>query len=238
MKIGIFYHIYQLTYHPNLSKEYWIKMYNEQINALKESDLYHACDFIQLGINGNDPVENFSDKIKVAYNNPSDKGESGTLKLIKDFCLKEENQDYKILYFHQKGITRIEGTEDVGRRDKDPVHAWRLYMEYFNIHRWMDCVEALSEYDCCGVDYQEDTFLGKFPHFSGNFWWGNASYIKTLDHSYLDDREHMIGKMLNYVCKEFWIGSGPNVKAKCLHQSGVVGGLYGTVYGPENYMNK
>ena len=104
MKIAIFYHIYQLTHHPNLSKEYWIKMYNSQIDALKESDLYHACDFVQLGINGSDLVDNFSDKIKVSYNSPSDKGESGTLKMIKEFCLKEENQDYKILYFHQKHL--------------------------------------------------------------------------------------------------------------------------------------
>lgn len=237
MKIGIFYHIYQLTNHPNLSQEYWKKMYRDQINALKESGLYSACDFIQIGINGSFPLDEEFDKVKVSYNNPSDKGESGTLKMIKDFCLREENQDYKILYFHQKGITRIEGTADVGRSDKDPVQAWRLYMEHFNIHRWKDCIDALSEYDCCGVDYQEDTFLGRFPHFSGNFWWGNASYIKNLDHSYLDDREHIIGKMLNDVCKEFWIGSGKNVKAKCLHDSGVRGGLYGTVYSPENYIN-
>ena len=238
MKIGIFYHIYQLTHHPNLSQDYWKKMYEDQINTLKESGLYSACDFIHIGINGSSPLDKNFDKVKVYYNNISDKGESGTLKMIKDFCFKEENQDYKILYFHQKGITRVEGTEDVGRRDKDPIHAWRLYMEYFNIHRWMDCIEALSKYDCCGVDYQEETFLGRFPHFSGNFWWGNASYIKTLDHSYLNDREHIVGKMMNDVCKEFWIGSNPNHKPLCLHNSKVIGGLYGLVYGSENYKNK
>jgi hypothetical protein len=49
-------------------------------------------------------------------------------------------------------------------------------MLYFNIIKWRDCLNALIEYDTCGVDLRSEPVL----HYSGNFWWSKASNINSL----------------------------------------------------------
>lgn len=125
----------------------------------------------------------------------------GTLRWIRDYS-KNNPEDY-ILFFHTKGITHFtQATED-----------WRKYMEYFVIEKWKDCVQKLDEgYDCCGVLWNTDTPIGIWPHFSGGFYWAKASYINTLNHSYIDSEWRYM--------MEFWIGSNPNAKVFEFHNSG------------------
>lgn len=147
-----------------------------------------------------------------------------TLRWVRDYA--KDNPDDYILFFHTKGITH----------DNPAINDWRLYMEYFVIDRWKDCIEKLDEgYDCCGVMWNKDTPVGDFPHFSGAFYWAKGSYINTLDHDYIDSawRYHM----------EFWIGSNPNAKVYEFHNSGlnnkenlIVGKSHYTIrYPQENY---
>lgn len=124
-----------------------------------------------------------------------------TLTWIKKYAA-ENPEDY-ILFFHTKGITH----------NNKAITDWRHYMEYFVLDRWRDCIQKLDEgYDCCGVLWNTDTPIGLHPHFSGAFYWAKASYINTLDHSFIDSewRYNM----------EFWIGSNPNVKVFEFHNSG------------------
>lgn len=158
---------------------------------------------------------------------PDNKEETNTLKWIRDYS-KENPGDY-LLYFHTKGISVYSpGTE-----------SWRRYMEYFVLENWKDCIARLKEgYDCCGVMWNTDTPIGMHPHFSGNFWWANTSYINTLDHKLLDSDWRYD--------REFWIGSGPGVKPFEFHNSGLNNkksliegkGHYDVEYPRSNYEKK
>lgn len=180
MRIGIFYHVYQ---YPG-----WYSLVNEQLKILQASGLYSSSDLIHIGINGDDYFPFTDIKYKIVHNTNTELQEAPTLAALRQFC--EENDDYAVLYIHTKGITqKTSETED-----------WRKLMEYFCIERWQECLEKLETHDTVGCLYMDECYLGFYPHYSGNFWWANSSYIRTLDHSYLTE-----GIRNN---REFWIGTG------------------------------
>jgi hypothetical protein len=194
--IKIFYHAYLINNYKDII--------TEQLTNIFYSELYKNCQEFHIGIVGGEEakkwiinlVEKYS-KIKLYFFDNGD--EKNTLNLIP---LLSRPNDY-ILYLHTKGITHI---------DEIPQHLWRKLLNYKTINEWKKCIEILDNCDCVGPLYREDTYLGYFPHFSGGFWWSKYEYITTLDNSYLDE---------NYIHKrmgaEFWIGSNPNSKMKCLY---------------------
>lgn len=229
-KIAIFYHNYQLGNTPNAPFELYENLYEEQIYSLATSGLLENCEVLHVAINGDVQPAWIPKKSIITYHPKElwNTGETETLKLIRDFCLKDENQDYKILYFHQKGL------KDIGKNSK---RYWRIVMEYFLIHKWREAIKFLDDHDCVGVNFLTDCFLGNYPHFSGNFWWANASHIKNCNHDYLEDHPEL-GAMLNCLRKEFWIGSSPNLKAYCIHDTKMgEGGHYHHIYPPQNYID-
>lgn len=215
--IAIFYHIGQVGIGAFI--------YQQQIHRLYCSGLINKADYIHLGVSGNNDLFDIPDKAIIKRNNNL-KEETDTLISLKEFC--KENPNYKVLYLHTKGSSK----------QSLEVNAWRLYMEYFLIDRWKECVKYLDKYDCCGVDFNKngntvwsDGSLTppKYDtgHFSGNFWWANASYINTLDESYLYS-----GFRLD---REFWIGTNLNVKSKCINYSGIED-FYNLIYENRNYI--
>jgi hypothetical protein len=178
-KISVFYHLHQ---HGD-----WKAFLQEQLSLIADSGLADACDFIQVGVNGKQIPESYG-KLRFIGNDPPWLEETPTLIALRDFCAL--NPDYKVLYIHTKGITQpTQSTLD-----------WRKIMEYFCIEKWQDCLEQLNIHDAVGCLYMDNCYYGFFPHFSGNFWWANASYINRLDDSFLSG-----GIRQN---REFWIGSG------------------------------
>lgn len=202
-KIAIFYHIGQLNH--------WREVYNDQINLLHQSGLYEVADFIYCGINGDEKLpEPVPSKLIVNYNR--DKVlEANTLEAMWNFA--RINPDFRILYIHTKGVTRIDALKEVA--DK-----WRKYMEYFVVSQWKRCIDELQNYDTVGVQLRDKATYwpdGKkividANYYDGNFWWVNASYIKTLDTKYLytNDTPWLRGK------SELWIGSGSSPKMQNL----------------------
>jgi hypothetical protein len=175
-------------------------MYQSQIHALYVSGLLENAK-LHIGVVGDIPLFYVPDNAEVVYHKENNE-ETDTIKMIRDFCF--ENPDAYIMYFHTKCISR----------QTIYTESWRHYMEYFMIYRWPECVEYLNNgYDCCGTNWDVKTWYGDTPHFSGNFWWANASYINTLDHSYLENDIR--------VYREFWIGSNKDVKMKEIHNSGM-----------------
>lgn len=75
-------------------------------------------------------------------------------------------QNDKLLYFHSKGVTRGNAAAD-----------WVLYLEYFNIIKYNDCLEKLDTYDVVGTEYLKNPR----PHISGNFWWSTPQHISKLN---------------------------------------------------------
>lgn len=79
----------------------------------------------------------------------------------------KENPDAKILYLHTKGV---------GKEINYCIEDWVNYMTYFLVNHWRTCIEALQMHQTTGVDLRAEPTL----HYSGNFWWVNASYLATL----------------------------------------------------------
>jgi len=118
--------------------------------------------------------------------------ERPTLSTLKRWC-DSTNENTPVLYFHTKGLTRTGYN----------VELWRLYMEYYNIDRWRHAVSVLNNgWNTYGVNLRDDTeelFGKKYLHYSGNFWWANSFYIKSLESNMLEGSNRWDG--------EFWIGS-------------------------------
>lgn len=214
-KIVIFYHLLQV---PG-----WEFLYQQQIWRLCSSGLMAQAEFIYIGINGKEPLFYMPPRAKVVYNTVST-SEHDTLKAIEKFA-GETTENYKILYFHSKGITRYNLN----------TQAWRLYMEHCLIQNWADCTKLLDEFDCVGTSYREDTYVGWYPHFSGNFWWANTDYLKKLDTTYLSPSPQQIREI-----QEFWICSNfkkNNPKIKNFFDTGEGGSFYYKLQVPDNYID-
>ncbi len=221
MKIAIFYHIAQMGLGAFI--------YQQQIHRLYTSGLIKEASHIHFGVNGNQELFNVPDKATININQ-NWKEETDTLVSLRDFC--KENPDYKVFYFHTKGASKSDLQ----------TSAWRLYMEYYTIDKWRDCVKYLDEYDCCGTDYYptgqtmwSDGSVSEpkkgTTFFAGNFWWANASYINKLDDKYLESDYRLD--------RELWIGGISECNGKCLHYSGMNGGIgdfYEDIYSEKFYI--
>jgi len=199
MKLAIFYHIGQIGLGAFV--------YLQQVHRLYASGLIKEADHIHFGVNGDQELFNVPDKAAVKINQ-NHKEETETLISLRDFC--KENTDYKVLYFHTKGVSQQSLNGE----------SWRLMMEYFVIDGWKECVKYLENYDAVGSnlkilgpttwsDGTETWEKAGTKHFVGNFWWANASYISTLDDKFLESNFRLD--------REFWIGTG-NGSMKSLYQ--------------------
>lgn len=88
-----------------------------------------------------------------------------TLNLLYHFCKK--NMNHNVLYLHTKNVGK-----EINLCIEDQIE----YMLHFNVKKWKICIDKLLMHKTCGVDLRRDPTL----HYSGNFWWSNASYIATL----------------------------------------------------------
>ena len=62
------------------------------------------------------------------------------------------------------------------------------------IKQWEECIKGLEENDAAGGLYESSNP----KHFSGNFWWVNSDYLKTLP-------KLNAGNVTKYNRGEFWI---------------------------------
>lgn len=193
----------KIFYHAYLINDY-VSVVTEQLTHILCSQLYNKCQKFYIGVVGGeiekkwitDVVKKYS-KIELYYFDNGD--EKDTLKLITPLAQYND----LILYIHTKGITHI---------DNICQQQWRRLLNYKTITQWKQCLDNLDTYDCVGALYRENTYLGYYPHFSGNFWWANYDYILSLNSVYLD-KNYIHDRM----GAEFWIGSNPNAKMKCLY---------------------
>lgn len=195
----------------------WERIVVDQLRKIEDSLLGVWMEKLYVGING--PAKCSCSAI---FQHPKtevlycvDKPEleqSLTLSFIRNFASWSED-NHHVLYIHTKGVTH---KDSVAQAD------WRTMMEYYTITRWKDCVKELAESDAAGANWHlgeghmgatSKTCGGEevIPHFSGNFWWANTTYLKTLPVLY-----PLISK---YQC-EFWIGKGHPIVSE-LWNSGI-----------------
>lgn len=198
MKLAIFYHIHQTNH--------WKELFDNQIIELQQSGLWDAADYIHFGVNGEEPLPYNLTKVNETNRNTNKDLEADTLFSLWQFCKKFP--DAKVLYLHTKGVTWDRNVNDPSVLNN--IELWRKYLEHFTIRNWRDCVSKLHMYDCVGTEWEDIAYIHdvvrKIPHYAGNMWWANASYIQTLDAKFLyvkNDWPRHQG--------EFWIGTGnPN----------------------------
>ena len=83
----------------------------------------------------------------------------------------------QILYIHTKGITSTDNLLRKGNAEGfKKYYYWRQYLQWGVIENWKTCVEALKTHDVAGVNFYDLPT----PHYSGSYWWSNASYIQSL----------------------------------------------------------
>lgn len=134
-------------------------------------------------------------------------GEFHTLGILKEYAEKI-NKKIPVGYVHTKGI--------INGRQNPCISDWRKYMGYFVIEKMKNCIESVSFlFDVAGVDWKNCPNF----HFSGNFWWSNTDYIKSLP-KINPPRFNVKNCPSHRHLSEFWIGYN-NPKVKCFHQSNI-----------------
>lgn len=168
--MDIYFHCYCFGSYASILYNKYKKINNSEL--LKNIDNFYVIvsntqerhkDFLQQ-------FSTLSNKIKIInLPNPVFNDESDTL----NFILQQSNDsstNRRILYLHTKGVTHSH------QLVKKNVDAWVEYLDLYNIHKWKECVDALDTHDVAGGLYESSNP----KHFSGNFWWANTNYIKTL----------------------------------------------------------
>jgi hypothetical protein len=206
--------------HSCYLKESGTKILNIIISYIKESNLFNKFkNIFIINIGENICEDYFNDEriIVINFSNNIYLVENITISIMQSFCKLKKNCN--ILYLHTKGI----------RTNNKNISDWTDLMLYFLINKYDYCLKLLKNYDTIGCNFQ------KFPklHFSGNFWWVNSDYIKTLS------KISIIYK--NELCKskrhesEWWILSNINVKYFCIYNSYI--DHYYNPYPKELYIN-
>ena len=193
MNIEVFYHLYiPPTYHAGN----WIWWVDQQLLLIRNSKL---CDIAKINMAITMPTNwmfidnmyfikdtaHMDETIHISFENKvveyinlrypfvnildiRDTGASNiyegqTLKLLYDRC---QLADINVLYFHSKGVLN-NGAVSVAN--------WREILNHFCINEWAECVSQLQHADV--VALKEGSVLNIV---SGNFWWANSNYIKSL----------------------------------------------------------
>ncbi len=192
----------------------WKAVTNELLSSTVNSGLYDAAEQIIAGVSGN--KEDFTDlemqhkslgKIKWHYHGDViNLYEFPTLQLLQKHCNNLKLINHKVFYCHTKGVSK---------NPKNPFWKyWRQYMTKSCIEDFQKHVDALDYNDVSGDMWTDNT------HFSGNFWWANATHINQLpDLIELYDNPktiwegHSFEEQRRLQC-EMWIGMSKGIRVK------------------------
>ena len=134
---------------------------------------------IGIELNVEEYKNKYSSKLQIInYSDDINLFELPTIKLLYNFSNKFSNA--KVLYLHTKGVTY---------NNNIYIDDWINYMLYFLTDGYDNCINLLNDYDSVGVNYLEkDMYSSYKTHWSGNFWWANSNYIKTLNTTLLKEK--------------------------------------------------
>lgn len=178
--------------------DYALSLIEAQMKAIKESGLEDAASAMYVGVNGSE-----SDALAVACLCPSKASlichgpgattEIPTMNVIRAWV--PNHPRWYVLYHHSKGVST-----------PNQADGWRRRMEFHNVARWRNCVDALEKgFDACGCHWltpEQNPGTITTPIFGGTYWWSTSEYLATLPP--LPDP--VWG---NRYEAEAWIGRGP-----------------------------
>jgi hypothetical protein len=185
---------------------HWQDVFASLIHKIKDSGLYEMVKEIRCGVVGEYEDASVFDDPKitiVGHARDVSLRETSTLNLLHEHAQREE---FDVLYVHTKGVSH----------DPDSfcfvnVREWVEYLCHFNIYRHERCRALLRTYDAVGVNLQGGRSEGDALHYSGNFWWSKASYIRTLNRC----------EQTSHNAPEFWLTETRAGSYRSLWHSGV-----------------
>lgn len=190
------------------------EIFEEMFTEVIDSGLLDVADRVNLCVVGKeDLLIPESDKIVVDYDPLSasdlarsiEYGEFYTLKKLKAFA-DTCKTNTKILYTHLRGVTSPGNVH---------IPTWRKYLTHHNITKFNESLKELDTCDAVGVDLIDKSVWPYSTHFSGNMWWANSDYIKTLPQISEIDHPGAPQKATLRHNAEFWIGmKDGNLKSK------------------------
>jgi hypothetical protein len=195
------------------------QIFEEIFERIIESGLLAEADKVTICVVGNgDLMIPSADHIEVKYDPRSQydfqgsivNGEFYSLTQLKEFA-DTVKENTRILYCHLRGVTSP---------NNEHIDTWRKYLTHWNIDKFSESLELLKEYDAVGVDLITKDRWPFADHFSGNFWWANSDYIKTLPSIQEISDPNSEQKATLRHNGEFWIGMREG-KLKSKHDSEV-----------------
>ena len=178
----------------------WRDLVRMQCERIKKSGLFDRTSKLLVGVVGESEedisvlTDLFGSKALVRYLGSLLVFEFPTLQWLYD---EVKSDNVACWYAHTKGISNR----------ADIKVSWRLRMESVVFDQHEKCLDALETYDTCGIEWRLGGINESRPHYSGNFWWANSSYLKTLPEPLsLRSGPH------KRVEAEFWIGRNPAVR--------------------------
>lgn|GEM_PF-6154986 len=178
----------------------WREVAEAQCRRLRESGVLAKTSRILVGVVG-DPDEDLSPlaqwlggHAEIRHLGPLSAFEFPTLQWLYDES-RAGAENGACWYMHTKAVSHM----------KEAGIEQRRGMEAVILDNHASCLELLEEYDACGSDWSLTGFDQHRPHFSGNFWWANARYLRRLPPpvSLLSSDRYEA---------EFWIGSDAAIR--------------------------
>ncbi|MCF7831353.1 MAG: hypothetical protein K9M36_00490 [Candidatus Pacebacteria bacterium] len=214
-KIYVFFHICCIYNYAEIV--------HTMIQSMQDSGLYDECEEIYYALLG-DPTDSFLlllktyKKMKCVYTSPDiTEVEYPLLTYLQEFS---HTQDAYIFYCHTKGVSQSNDSVKI---------KWRERLVEKNIKEYKKCISFLNKgCDIAGCGWKEHPVdnsirqpfsVHTHSHFSGNFWWAQSVYIRTLPsiqkrELQLHDRKDKRGwefESYRLEC-EMWIGQGEKKK--------------------------
>jgi hypothetical protein len=201
----LFYHIADL---PN-----WKPLVEEKIQLMKNKNLWQSFNTIFLLCHYNrNSFTPWLNQFKtdnrintILYTDSQNPlGEIYSNITIKEICDDLKNNT-KIFRYHTKGLSQLYTD------NKQIALDWNKYIDYYNIIQWKNTITHLDNYDTVGVNVHQPI------HYSGNIYWANSDYIKTLP-QFPKPHNNNYKKLIpeSYSLRhdsELWIGlNNPNYK--------------------------
>ena len=192
---------------------------NDQLNYIKSTGLYEKLDYIFIIMLGTYYQIPDDCKIKLIYYSSNIyEWEFPSIQSIKYFADMIPDNNIRILYIHTKGVLKKFG-----------AYEYRKYLEYFLIENHELCLQTLNNYKCIGVTQQFYFDDNKYRnHFSGNFWWTNSSYVKTLPKLKVTEDRYVTE---HWLIGNFYINDYRNICS--MHHTDI--DMYQTILPPKQY---
>jgi hypothetical protein len=194
--VAVFYHIAAMGNWQTVVEEHFDILRAAELQSVRVS--YVGCPDgidivrqtaeeagVQIAVMRNDPL-------LTAYETPA-------MRMIQDWAIGAPETG-SILYFHTKGVS--------APNDQDK-RKWRKLMNHEVLMNWQQLVPKLQSFDVIGVNWRN---CQPVAHFSGNFWWARADWVRSLApfDAYYENPLYPAGwdSGRRLGC-EFWISSAP-----------------------------